>query len=100
MSDSIIKMDYDLMQDMSRQFSDGAQQLEDVLSEMQNIAATLENGALLGEGGYAFTSAIRERLCPAIQRLVDKFNEIEADLMGALTYMRDGDSNARSRFLN
>jgi WXG100 family type VII secretion target len=100
MSDAIIKMDYDLMQDMSREFSNGAQQLGDVLNEMQNIAALMENGALLGDGGAAFSSAIRERLCPSIQRMIEKFSEIEGDLMGALNYMRDGDTNAQSRFLN
>jgi WXG100 family type VII secretion target len=100
MSDSIIKMDYDLMDEMSREFARSSQTLCDVLNEMQQLAAAMEGGALLGRGGVAFSAALRERLCPSIQRLSVKFDELSADVHGAMVRLRDGDIEAESRFLD
>jgi WXG100 family type VII secretion target len=99
MSD-IIKMDYALMEEMSQIFRNGADQLEDTLKEMENIANILEGGALLGRGGEAFSDAIKTNLSQSIIRLRDKFEELSRDITGALIYTRDGDINAQSKFLD
>lgn len=93
-----VQMDYDLMEDMARLFNDGAQQLEDLIRVMQGIASTLEDGALLGQGGDALASAVRDKLVTRVSRLEDKFNELSADVWGALVDLRDGDTQAASRF--
>jgi len=91
MTGDVIKMDYGLMQEMSQIFQQGAQQLEETMREMQNIASTLEDGALLGKGGQAFTDAIQGTLCPAISRLNDKYNELSQDVAQAMRDMQQSD---------
>jgi uncharacterized protein YukE len=93
-----VQMDYDLMEDMSRLFSDGSQHMEDLIRMMQNIAGRLEDGALLGKGGDAFADAIRSNLTSRVGILGEKLEELSNDIMGALTALRDGDQEAASRF--
>lgn len=73
----------ELMDNMTQTFLQGAEELQDTMQEMQRIANTLEEGALLGQGGEAFTTAIRGKLSPAISKLVDKFQELAADVRTA-----------------
>jgi len=93
-----VQMDYDLMEDMARLFRDGGQQLEDLRSHLDGIAGRLEDGALLGKGGDALVDAIRQRLSQRIAALQDKFSELSMDVYGALVDLRDGDTEAASRF--
>lgn len=93
-----IRVDYDLMDEMKRTFEQGREQLQDTMSEMQSLANALEDGALLGRGGEAFTEAIRTKLCPAISRLTDKFEELAGDIEAATQFARAADRNAASQF--
>jgi|GEM_PF-1083319 len=70
----------ELMDNMTQTFLQGVEQLQDTMQEMQRIANTLEDGALLGQGGEAFIMAIRGKLCPAISKLTDKFEELANDV--------------------
>ncbi len=97
MSD-IIKMDYPLMQQMSQTFQQGGEQLQDTMQEMQNVANMLEEGALLGQGGTAFTEAIRNTLCPAIARLTEKFQELDSDIQIAVARMQQADRASEGKF--
>ena len=83
-----IKMEYALMDEMKSTFKQGEEQLQDTLSEMQNLASMLEDGALLGDAGTAFTEAIRSKLSPAIQRLVTKFSDMQKDIQYNVDQMR------------
>jgi WXG100 family type VII secretion target len=97
MSD-IIKMDYGLMEDMNRTFLQGVEQLQDTMQAMQNVANEMEDGALLGRGGVAFTEAIRDKLCPAISRLTEKFQELAEDINKAMEDMRSADSSTERMY--
>jgi WXG100 family type VII secretion target len=97
MSD-IIKMNYEQMEDMSRTFNQSAQTMEDTIKEMQSIIQMLEGGTLLGKGGDAFVNAMQGQLIPAVNRLKEKFEELSGDIMGAMTALRDGDTQSESRF--
>lgn len=94
----IIKMDYGLMEDMSRTFAHSVEQLQDTSQEMQKIANELEDGALLGRGGQAFTEAIRGKLCPAIARLTEKFEELAVDVQKAMDDMQSADSTSERMY--
>ena len=61
MSDEI-RVVYPDMEEMSRTFQQGSEQLRETMQEMQAIATALEDGALLGLGGQAFVEAIRSRI--------------------------------------
>ena len=93
-----VQMDYDMMEDMARLFRDGSQQIGDTIQAMQAIAGRLEDGALLGKGGDALAEAIRNRLNARLGRLQDKLDELSGDVYGALIDLRDGDTEAASRF--
>ncbi|HSG16934.1 MAG TPA: WXG100 family type VII secretion target, partial [Anaerolineae bacterium] len=92
MSD-IIKMDYGLMEQMSQTFAQGVEQLQDTMQAMQSVANELEDGALLGRGGAAFTEAIRDKLCPAISRLTEKYQELSQDVQKAMDDMKSADTS-------
>jgi WXG100 family type VII secretion target len=91
-------MDYDLMDEMSKTFQQGAEQLKQTRAEMQQIAGQLSEGALLGRGGAAFTEAIQNKLCPSIDRLSAKFTELQRDVARAKQDMMAADREARSKF--
>jgi WXG100 family type VII secretion target len=83
---------------MAKTFQKGAEELQDVMQEMQSIANTLEEGALLGRGGVAFVEAIRGRLSPSMSKLIEKFQELQGDVNAAVDYMREADQTSRSQF--
>jgi len=93
-----IKMDYGLMEDMNRTFLQGVEQLQDTMQAMQNIANEMEDGALLGQGGAAFTEALRDKLSPAISRLIEKFEELAGDINKAMEDMRSADESSERMF--
>lgn len=97
MSD-IIKMNYEQMDEMSKIFKQAAQQMDELKGEMNNVAGTLEGGALLGKGGEAFVNIIRSNLLKSIGNLEQKFNELSQDILGAMMALRDKDGEAQSRF--
>lgn len=98
MSTDEIKLNYPLAEDMAKAFQQGAQQLEETTLEMQNIAAMLEGGALLGRGGSAFVESIRDKLCPSLERLTEKFRELEGDVNTAIAAMRQADEQSKGKF--
>lgn len=95
---SEIKMDYGLMEDMNRTFLQGVEQLQDTMQAMQNVANEMDDGALLGRGGTAFTEAIRGKLCPAISRLTDKFQELAEDIQKAMEDMKSADTSTERMY--
>jgi len=97
MSD-IIKMDYGMMEEMSQTFAQGVEQLQDTMQAMQSIANDFEDGALLGRGGVAFTEAVRDKLCPAISRLTEKFEELAQDVQKAMDDMKSADTSTERMY--
>jgi len=98
MSYDVIKLDYELADEMIATFQQGVEQLQDTMQEMQHIANMLEEGALLGQGGQAFTDAIRNKLAPALSRLTDKFQELSEDVKAAKQYMMEADRESKAQF--
>jgi WXG100 family type VII secretion target len=94
-----VQMDYDLMEDMARTFRASAQQLDETIMVMTGISAQMEDGALIGDAGTEFVDAIRGKFTPSVQRMRDKMQELEKDLMNAVAIMRDGVDTAASRFV-
>jgi WXG100 family type VII secretion target len=97
MSDTI-KLEYPLADEMSQTFRAGVEQLQNTMQEMQTLANTLEEGALLGRGGSAFVEAVRNKLCPSLAKLTDKYHELDQDVQAAVQYMREADARAKGDF--
>jgi WXG100 family type VII secretion target len=93
-----IKMDYPLMEEMKKTFRAGREQLEDTTNELKSIADKLEQGALLGQAGSAFSEAVRATLMNAVGKLSQKFEELENDLQYAVDQMHAAEEKAKSSF--
>jgi WXG100 family type VII secretion target len=91
-------MDYPLMDEMKRTFQAGREQLQDTINELSGIADKLEQGALLGDAGSAFNEAVRGTLLSAVQKLFDKFEELEGDIQYAVDQMHQAEEKAKSSF--
>lgn len=77
----IIKMDYPMARAMARTMGQGAKQLEASINEMNKVVALLQNGGLRGEAGEAFVDGIRGALIPNMQRLQQKYAEMQRDIL-------------------
>jgi len=93
-----VKMNYSSMENMEKAFHQANQQVTDAISEMEKIAKSLEDGALLGSAGHAFKDAIRSKLIKRMKTIADNMHTLEGDINGALIATRDGVSTAQSRF--
>ena len=95
-----IKMNYPKMEAMAKQFGQGSEQLKATKKAMTDVAAILEGGALRGEAGKAFSEGIRDQLCPAIEKLDQKFLELQKDVQQAMEKMKAADSESKGRMAN
>lgn len=93
-----IKMDYPSMEEMKRTFQAGREQLGETANELTGIADKMEQGALLGDAGEAFTEAVRGTLLAAVNKLSDKFEELENDIQYAVDQMRAAEEKAKASF--
>lgn len=91
----IIKMNYPLMEAMATAFGEASNSMDEIIQEVNNIAQTLANGALLGQGGTLFEEACRQSLIPASQRLQEKFTELQQDILAAVEAMRGIDTEVQ-----
>ncbi len=92
-----IKMNYPKMEAMAKQFGDGSQQLQATKKTMQDVAAQLEGGALIGDAGTAFAQAIRGELVKSLDCLDQKFQELQKDVNEAMAKMKAADREAKGR---
>ena len=93
-----IQMDYEAVQQMAQLAKQSADELDEMVGSLKAIVDQLEGGVLIGRAGRALSDGIGERLVPAVGRLSQKFSEISLDLLGALTDLRDRDSQAGGLF--
>jgi WXG100 family type VII secretion target len=84
------------MEEMAKTFQKGSEQLKETMSQMQGIAGTLQDGALLGQGGSAFVDAINGKLVPSINKLEQKFQELQKDILNAMKDMQQADQTSKS----
>ncbi|MEI6042875.1 MAG: WXG100 family type VII secretion target [Chloroflexota bacterium] len=98
MSEDIIKLEYDAAEDMARTFDQGANRLQTVLQEVQKIAKTLEDGALLGRGGESFVEAINGNFTTSLTKLIEKYEELKGDVEAAINYMKEADAKSQGLF--
>jgi len=90
-----IRLVYASAEDMSKAFNQGAETLQDISQEMQNLANTLDDTALKGTGGAAFVEAIRGKLTPSLAKFIAKFNELDQDVQKAIQAMRRADEKSK-----
>lgn len=87
-----IKMNYEEMERMIQACKGAEDQLEEVISQVIHITEEINGGALLGTGGTAYYDALQEVLKPKLQKLRNKFVELQGDLRQAVSSMKSADS--------
>lgn len=94
-----VRMNYDSMEAMAKEFNNTVKQLEDTMNGMKKVAQSMQDGALLGVGGDAFVDAIQSQLLPNINILSEKLTEMEGDIRAAVAFTRDGVESSRKKFI-
>lgn len=99
MAQDVIKLNYPAMREMAAHCRKVSQRLQETVKMGQTIAQQMQNGALVGDAGEAFSGALQQAFVPSVNRLALKFNEVAADIQKAIDVMQDEDSEAGGRFV-
>lgn len=88
----IIKMDYAMMEEMASAFQASSDQLGESLTQVKNIAGLLEEGALLGVAGQAFSESCTGTLTSALTTIQAKMDEMKQDIETSMSAQRSTSS--------
>lgn len=95
-----VRMNYDTMRAMTKEFQAAQQQLEDTIKAMSNVGKEMEGGGLQGQAGDTMVATINGPLKTALQKLAAKMSELAQDVDGARARLEDGVKTAKTRFQN
>lgn len=95
-----VRMNYDTMRAMTKEFKAAQQQLEETIKVVTKQGSQMESGGLQGQAGDTFRGAINGPLTKALKRLSAKMGELAGDVDGARAKLEDGVKTAKSRFMN
>jgi uncharacterized protein YukE len=95
-----VRMNYDTMRAMTKEFQAAKQQLEETLKVVQKLGNDMDGGALQGQAGKTFHGAINGPLTKALKKLAAKMGELATDVDGARARLQDGVKTAKTRFQN
>jgi uncharacterized protein YukE len=95
-----VRMNYETMRAMTKEFKAAQQQLEDAVKAMSTIGKEMEGGGLEGQAGQTMVGALNGPLTKAIKKLSAKMGELASDVDGARARLEDGVKTAKTRFQN
>ncbi len=93
-----VRMDYDAVEVLIQQAQNMEITLEDMVKACEQAAGKIEDGGLVNRQGRMWVDQLRNRIVPYLRRQQEMYEELARDLKGAVSDLRDGDSEARSRF--
>ncbi len=94
----VIKLNYPAMQEMAQHCKSTAQRLMETIRLARQAAQEMQNGAMIGDAGEAFSNALTSAFVPAVTKLGQKFDEIAKDIEGAIADMQAADKAAGRTF--
>ena len=95
-----VRMNYETMREMTKEFKAAQQQLQETLKVVQSIGKDMEGGGLQGQAGQTMVSAVNGPLAKSLKKLADAMGELAADTDDARRALEDGVEVARKRFAN
>jgi uncharacterized protein YukE len=95
-----VRMNYDTMREMTKEFKAAQAQLQETLKVVQNIGKDMEGGGLQGQAGQTMVGAINGPLTKSLKKLADKMGELAKDIDDARRAMEEGVKVAKNRFMN
>lgn len=95
-----VRMNYDTMREMTKEFKAAQQQLQETLKVAQNIGKDMDGGGLQGQAGQTMVGAINGPLAKSLKKLADKMGELAKETEDARRALEDGVKTAKNRFMN
>lgn len=88
----IMKMNYADVDNMIKTFQQGKETLQDTASELQSIASAFEEAA---KGHYSdeMVDGLRSDFAPALNKLIEKFQDMADSCQSAMDSMRAADES-------
>lgn len=94
-----IRVNYQALDEMARQCDKVSDHLlNTTVNLMSKIAAEMNDGALVGDLGESFSSALTGPFTASINKLGMKFEEVAGDIRGAMSDMQAADRDAGTNF--
>jgi uncharacterized protein YukE len=93
-----IRVNYPALLEMAKHCEMVANRLNETASMAQKIAQNMNNGALVGEPGEIFSSALQGPFLSRVQKLSAKFTEVSSDIKQAVSDMQTADRAAGGNF--
>jgi WXG100 family type VII secretion target len=97
MSDKI-KLNYPQMQEMAKHLKGVQTRLLQTNRFAKTVANDMQGGALVGDAGEAFATALSNTFIPAVNKFAEKFKEIADDIEKAISDMQSADKDAGAQF--
>lgn len=95
-----VSMDYGVVESMASGFQEAAQSLHSVNRALETASALLRASAFFGMVGNLALAGYLDNIQPNVVRLATTCGELNADLLGAVASLRDGDVSGSQRFVN
>lgn len=93
-----VSMNIPDVEQMAKTFDTMADVAKAIAKALKIIIATLNAVAFISFGSTAAMAQFLERIQPRVERLGEKFEELNLDLYGAIISYRDGDNSGSQRF--
>ncbi len=94
-----VSMDFDAVQQMADGFNTASETLSAVSTALEVAIAILKATAFFGLVGNAALAMYLEGIKPNVDRLAATCEELNLDLIGAISSIRDGDVSGSQRFV-
>jgi uncharacterized protein YukE len=95
-----VRMNYDTMREMTKEFKAAQQQLQETLKVVQGIGKDMDGGGLQGQAGQTMVGAINGPLTKSLKKLAEAMGELAKDTDDARKALEEGVKIARNRFMN
>ena len=92
------KLNYPQMQEMAKHLKGVQTRLIQTNRFAKTVANDMQGGAMVGEAGEAFATALTNTFIPAVGKFAEKFREIADDIEKAISDMQSADKNAGAQF--
>jgi uncharacterized protein YukE len=96
MSDKI-RVNYPALEDMAKHLQTSSDRLMQTVALANKIAGQMQNGALVGEPGEVYTTALGV-FSQRVTKLGEKYMEVANEIRQAMSDMRAADGEAGSKF--
>ncbi len=98
MSAPTVRSDYDQLKNISQSFSSQADNLNQMIQNINSNVQTLEGGDWIGQGAQAFFKEMNDTVSPMLKRLTNAMSESARITQQISQVMHDAEENASKCF--